>query len=78
MQQATEQADREDDKASTGGIFSLDFNFLSDFGNNANTFEATEPADEGISTLEPPSAFTEKKRELPESSSPVNSKDNEQ
>ena len=39
---------------------------------------STEPADEGTSTLEPPSAFREMKRNLPESSSPVNSKDNEQ
>ena len=40
--------------------------------------ETAEPADEGTSTLEPPSAFTEMKRNLPESSSPGNSKDNEQ
>ena len=40
--------------------------------------EATEPADEGTSTLKPPSAFTETKRNLPESSSPVNWKNNEQ
>ena len=40
--------------------------------------EAAEPADEGTSTLEPPSAFMEMKRNLPESSSPGNSKDNEQ
>ena len=33
---------------------------------------------EGTSTLEPPSAFAEMKRNLPESSSPGNSKDNEQ
>ena len=33
MQQDTDQDDREDDKASTGGISSLDFNFLSDFEN---------------------------------------------
>ena len=75
MQQGNDQADREDDKASTGGISSLDFNFLSDFENNADTLEAAEPADEGTSTLEPPSAFTEMKRNLPESSSPGNSKD---
>ena len=73
-----DQADREDDKASTGGIYSLDFNFLSDFENNADMLEAAEPADEGTSTLEPPSAFMEMKRNLPESSSPGNSKDNEQ
>ena len=78
MQQGNDQADREDDKASTGGISGLDFNFLSDFENNADTLEAAEPADEGSSTLEPPSAFMEMKRNLPESSSPENSKDNEQ
>ena len=40
--------------------------------------ETNEPADEGISTLEPPSAFMEMKRNLPESSSPGNSRNNEQ
>ena len=45
MQQDTDQADKEDDRASTGGISSLDFNFLSDFENNADTLVATEPAD---------------------------------
>ena len=34
----------------------------------------TEPADEGTSTLEPPSAFMGTNRNLPESSSPRNSK----
>ena len=69
---------RRDDKASTGGISSLDFNFLSDFENNADALKTPEPANEGTSTLEPPSAFAEMKRNLPESSSPGNSKDNEQ
>ena len=31
MQQEPDQADREDDKESTGGVSRLDFNFLSDF-----------------------------------------------
>ena len=78
MQQKANQAGGEDDRASTGGVSSLDFNFFSDFENNADTLEATEPADEGTSTLEPPSAFTEMKRNLPESSSPGNSRNNEQ
>ena len=78
MQQDTDQADREDDKASTGGISSLDFNFLSGIENNADTLEATESADEDTSILEHPSACMEMKRNLPESSSPGNSKDNEQ
>ena len=78
MQQDASQAVGEDDRASTGGISSLDFNIFSDLENNADRLEATEPADEGISTLEPPSAFTEIKRNLPESSSPGNSRNNEQ
>ena len=60
------------------GISSLDFNFLSYFENNADAMETTEPANEGTLTLEPPSAFAEMKGNLPESSSPGNSKDNEQ
>ena len=76
MQQ--DQAGGEDDRASTGGTSSLDFNIFSDLQNNADTLETTEPADEGISTLEPPSAFEEMKRNLSESSSPGNSRNNDQ
>ena len=78
MQQDASQAGGEDDRASTGGASSLDFNIFSDLENNADTLETTEPADEGISTLEPPSAFMEMKRNLPESSSPGNSRNNDQ
>ena len=78
MHEDPDQAEKEDDKASTGGISNLDFNFLSDFENNADALETTEPANESYSTLEPSSAFAEMKRDLPESSSPGNSKDNEQ
>ena len=78
MQQDADQAGGEDDRASTGGTSSLDFKIFSDLENNADTLETTEPADEGISTLEPPSAFMEMKRNLPESSSPGNSRNNEQ
>ena len=78
MQEDLDQAEKEDDKASTGGISSLDFNLFSDIENNADALETTEPANEGTSILEPPSAFADIKRNLPESSSPVNSKDNEQ
>ena len=80
MQQDSDQAGKEDDKASTGGVSSLDFeNFLSDFENGMDAMEATtEPADEGTSTLEPPSAFMGTNRKLPESGSPSNSKDTEQ
>ena len=75
MQQDPDQAEKEDDKASTGGLSRLDFNFHSDFKSGADVFEATaEPADEGTSTLEPPSAFMETNRNLPESGSPSNSK----
>ena len=78
MQQDASQAGVEDDRASTGGVSSLNFNIFSDLENNADTLETTEPADEGVSTLEPPTAFTEMKRNLPESSSPGNSRNNEQ
>ena len=78
MQQDASQAGGEDDRASTRGVSSLDFNIFSDLENIADTLETNEPADEGISTLEPPSAFMELKRNLPESSSPGNSRNNEQ
>ena len=78
MQQNASQAGGEDDRASTGGVSSLDFNIFSNLENNADTLETTEPADEGISTLQPPSAFMEKKRNLPKSSSPGSSRNNEQ
>ena len=78
MQQDPDQAEKEDDKASTGGIPSLDFNFLSDFENGTDTLEATtEAAEEGTSTLEPSSAFMEMNRNLPESSTPSFSKNAE-
>ena len=78
MQQYPDQAEKEDDKASTGGLSRLNLNFLSDFENGADALETTEPADEGTSTLEPPSAFMETNRNLPESGYLSNSKDNEQ
>ena len=78
MQEDPDQVEKEDDKASTGGISSQYFNLSSDFENNADALETTEPANEGTSTLEPPSAFVEMNRDLPESSSPGNSKDREQ
>ena len=79
MQQDPDQVEKEDDKASTGGMSSLDFNFLSDFENGTDTLEATtEPADERISTLETPSAFMGRKQNSRESSSPSNSKNTEQ
>ena len=78
MQEDPDQVEKEDDKASTGGVSILDFKFLSDFERNADTLEATERANEGTSTLDPPSAFAEMNQNLPESSSPGNSKDNKQ
>ena len=78
MQPDADQAGGEDDRASTGGVSSLDFNIFSDLENNADTLKTNELADEGISTLEPPSAFMEMKRNLPESSSLGNSGNNEQ
>ena len=79
MQQDPDQAEKEDDKASTEGISSLDFNFLSEFENGADALEATtEPADEGTSTREPPSCFTGTNRNLPESGPSSNSENIEQ
>ena len=80
MQQDHDQAGKEDDKALTGGVSSLDFeNFLGDFENGMDALEATsKPADEGTSTIEPQSAFMGTNRKLPESGSPSNSKDTEQ
>ena len=58
MQQNPDHAEKEDAKASKGGVSSLDFSFLSDFEKGADAMEATtEPADEGTSTLEPLSDF---------------------
>ena len=57
MQQDPDQAEKEDDKARTGGISSLDFNFLSDFENNADALETIETANEGTWSLEPPSVL---------------------
>ena len=79
MQQDPDQSEKEDDRASTGGMSSLDYKFLSDFENGTDTLEATsEPADEGSSTLEHPSAFMGTSLDLPESSSPSISKNAEQ
>ena len=58
MQPDHDQAGKDDDKVSTDGIFSLDFNFLDDFEIGTETLEGTtEPAEDETSTLEPPSAF---------------------
>ena len=80
MQQDSDQAGKENDTASTGGVSSLYFeNFLSDFENGMDALEVTtEPADEGTSTLEPQSAFMGMNRKLAKSGSPSNSKDTEQ
>ena len=42
MQQEPDQDEKEDDKSSTGGVSSLDFNFLSDFENGMDTLETGE------------------------------------
>ena len=58
MQQNPDQAGKDDDKASTGWMPSLDFNFLEDFEVETGTLAGTtEPAEDETSTLEPPSAF---------------------
>ena len=65
IQQDPDQVEKENDKASTGGMSNLVFNFLSDFENDTDT-------------LEPPSAFMGTNRNLPQSSSPSDSKKSEQ
>ena len=71
MEQDHDQAGKDDNKASTGGMSSLELNFLDDFEIGTETLEGTpEPAEDGTSTLEPPSAFMDISHNLPESSSP--------
>ena len=78
MQQDPDQAEKEDDKASRGVMFSLDFNILSDFENGTDTLQGTtEPAEEGTSKLKLSSAFMEMNGNLLESSSLSNSKNAE-
>ena len=70
MQQDPDQAGKYD-KASTGGLSSLDFYLLDDFEIEIKTLEGTtEPAEDEISSLEPQSAFMNLSRKLPDSSSP--------
>ena len=74
MQQDPDQAGKDDDKASTGGMSSLNFIFLEDFEVETGTLEGTtEPAEDETSTLKPPSAFMDANRKMLESSSPSNS-----
>ena len=71
MQQDPDQAGKDDDKASTGGMSSLDFNFLDDFEIGTETLEGTtEPAEDETSTLEHPSAFMDISRSSPENNPP--------
>ena len=78
MEQDPDQAGKDDDKASTGGVSSLDFILLDDSEVEAEKLEGTiEPAEDGTSTLEPPSAFMNPSCDLPESSSPGNFKTTE-
>ena len=58
MEQDPDEAGKDDDKASTGGVSSLDFVFLDDYVIGTETLEGTtEPAKDETSTMEPPSAF---------------------
>ena len=72
MEQDADQGCRmSDDKVSTGGVSGLDFNFLDRNETETETWEGTsEPAEDGTSTMEPPPAFMNLSRDLPESSSP--------
>ena len=77
MEQNHDQAGKDDDKASTVGVSSLDFHFLDDYEIGTETLKGTtEPAKDEASTLEPPSAFMNLSRNLPESSSPGKFKTN--
>ena len=50
MEQDPDQAGKDDDKASTGGMSNLHFNFLIDYEVEAETLgETTEPAENGTS-----------------------------
>ena len=72
---SSRQAEKEDDKASTVGMSSLDFN---DLENGTDMLAGTtEPPNEGISTLEPPSALMEMNRKLLESNFSSNSENNQ-
>ena len=77
MQQDPDPAGKYD-KASTGGLFGLDFNLLDDFEIETKTLEGTtEPAEDETSTLEHPSACMNLSLNLPDSSSPAKLKKNE-
>ena len=70
MEQDLHQAGKNDDKTSTGGVSSLDFNLLDDYEVRTETLEGTtETAEDETSTLEPPSTFMNLRKNLPESSS---------
>ena len=75
MQQDPDRAGKDNDKASTGGVPSLDFNFLDNHEIRTETLQGTtEPAEDETSTLEPPPAFMNISRNLAESSSAGKSK----
>ena len=59
MDQIPDQAGKDDDKASVGGMSSQDFNFLDEGEEETETVAATtESAVDETSKLEPPSAFS--------------------
>ena len=70
MEQDPDPAGRDDGSASVGGASSLNFNLLDDDEVGTETLAGTtEPAEDEISTLEPPSAFMDITYRMPESSS---------
>ena len=75
MEQDPDQAGRHDHGASVGGASSLDLNFSDDDKVGAETLAGTiEPVEDETSTLEPPPVFMDITHDLPESSSPGNTK----
>ena len=66
MEKDPDRAGKDDDKTSAGGVSSLDFNFLDDYKIETETLErTTEPAEDGTSSLEPPSASMNLSCDLP-------------
>ena len=69
MKQDLDHERKDDDKASVGGAFSMDFNFV-DEDKTETVAGMTKQAEDEILKLEPPSAFIKTAHYLPESSSP--------
>ena len=75
MEQEADKSERDDHKASVGGVSSRDLSFLDDDKEGIETLAGTtEPAEDEYSTLEPPADLMNITHNLPESSSSSNDK----